>query len=148
MGVPPAYLRGIHVIPIINPQEIIISLQTETAEIQSYGRLFWATDHPYLALVVAIVAMVETTFRSFKDGDRCAFIDELVVIVPIPIRPRVGMRLVGIMLVTADFGAGIFASEIMDTIVETGAVVKGVTIKGAMSVDGGNTGADVTHQIG
>ena len=49
--------------------------------------------------------MVEAAFLAFQNSDRRALVDELVVIVPVPIRPWVSVRLVGIMLMPFDLDA-------------------------------------------
>ena len=148
LRVPSSVFWSIDVVAVINPQEVVVGLHAETTEIQVDGRLLRTTDDPNLSFVVAIVPMVETAFRAFQDGDGRAFVDEFVVIVPVPIRSWVSVRLVGIMLMSAYFGAGILAAKVVDAGVEACAIVQGVAIEGAMTADDIITATDAAHQVG
>ena len=61
---------------------------------------------------------------------------------------RVGVRLVRIMLVSTDLDAGPFAAQIVQSRVESRAVVEGVSTEGTMPVDGIIAHADIAYQVG
>ena len=67
--------------------------------------------------------MVEATLGALQNGNRCAFINKFIVIVPVPLWSRVGVRLVGKMLVSTDFGTSRLAAEVMNAIVETLSII-------------------------
>ena len=79
--------------------------------------------------------MIQITFLPCQTGHRCAFVDELIIVVPIPIGTRIDMRLVGIMLMPSNLDTGRFTTQVVQALVQANSIVERVAIEGARQLE-------------
>ena len=149
-GIPSSQQRCIDGAPVVDPQEIVVVLQIELTECK---RDALRSVHLYqlqLAFVIAIIpigasGVGQCTRGGIEASDGGIVIYQFIVVIPVPIWPRIGVALVREMLVPPDFDAGAFAAEAVRAIVQDGAVVEGITVEHPMRGDA-VSGTDVSDE--